>query len=46
MVSKTSSFKLKLIGNNAEAITVNRSTLWCWIFPRFRQRTSHCKLLL
>jgi len=28
-VNKTSSFKTTLIGNNAEANRVSRSTLWC-----------------
>ena len=33
MVNKTSSFKNKLINNNAEASRVNRNNLWCLIFP-------------
>jgi len=36
MVNKTSSFEIKLIGNNAESSKVNRNTLWCLTSPRFK----------
>ena len=41
MVNKTSSFKTKLIGNNAKVSWFNHTTLWCLTFPR-----SHSKLLI
>ena len=39
MVNKTSSFKTKVIGNNALASRVNRNTLWRLTFPRSNQQT-------
>ena len=38
MVNKTSSFKTKCIGNNAEASRVNRNTLWCLTVQRSTQQ--------
>ena len=42
MLNKTSRFKTKLIGNNAEASRVNCNTLWCLslTFSHSRQQTS------
>ena len=46
LVTKTPSFKTKLIDNNAEAIRVNRNTHWRLTFPRFKHKTSPYELPL
>ena len=43
MVNKTSSFKTKLIGSNAETSKVNCTTFRCLTFPCSRQQSSHYK---
>jgi len=45
-VNKTSSFKTKCIGSDAEASRVNHNTIWCLTFPRSRQQTSCYELML
>ena len=40
-INKSSSFKTKLIGNNAEVGRVNHSTLSCLNFQCSKQQTSH-----
>ena len=46
MLNEPSSFKTKLIANNAEVSRVNRNILCCLTSPRSRRQTSRCKVLL